>query len=115
MNLRGKGLVILSGCGQAGIVNTIHYAKAITGIQWVYAVIGGSHLGPTSFHDRINWVVREFVALEPVITPRLAAPGIWQPLLFIRTDPTHSARTPSVPELPSAPSEQKDAFSLKVL
>lgn len=26
MNVRDKGLVIVSGCGHAGIINTIHYA-----------------------------------------------------------------------------------------
>jgi len=67
MNLRGKGLVVLSGCGHAGIVNTVHYAQAITGIQQVHAVIGGFHLGPTFFHDRIDWVVQALVALEPAI------------------------------------------------
>ena len=67
INLRGKGLVVLSGCGHAGIVNTVHHAQAITGIQQVHAVIGGFHLGPTFFHDRIGAVVDALVALEPAI------------------------------------------------
>ena len=28
-----KGLVILTGCGHAGVVNTMNYAKKITGIN----------------------------------------------------------------------------------
>jgi 7,8-dihydropterin-6-yl-methyl-4-(beta-D-ribofuranosyl)aminobenzene 5'-phosphate synthase len=67
INLRGKGLVVLSGCGHAGIVNTVHHAQAITGIQPVHAVIGGFHLGPTFFHDRIQHVVNALVALEPAV------------------------------------------------
>jgi len=67
MNLRHKGLVVLSGCAHAGIVNTVHHAQAVTGIQQVHAVIGGFHLGPSFFHDRIDWVVRALVALEPAI------------------------------------------------
>lgn len=65
LHLKGKGLVVLSGCAHAGIVNTVHYAQAITGIQEVYAVIGGFHLGPTVFHNRIDWVMKTLVALEP--------------------------------------------------
>ena len=65
INLRGKGLVVLSGCGHAGIVNTVHHAQAITGIQQVQAVIGGFHLGPTFFHARIQPVVEALVALDP--------------------------------------------------
>jgi 7,8-dihydropterin-6-yl-methyl-4-(beta-D-ribofuranosyl)aminobenzene 5'-phosphate synthase len=29
-SIRDKGLVILTGCGHAGIINTINYAKKIT-------------------------------------------------------------------------------------
>jgi len=43
-NIKGKGLVILSGCAHAGIVNTVKHAQKITGIEKVHAVIGGFHL-----------------------------------------------------------------------
>ncbi|HYY71592.1 MAG TPA: MBL fold metallo-hydrolase, partial [Nitrososphaeraceae archaeon] len=36
MLLKNKGLVILTGCGHAGIINTINYAKKVTGIKKVY-------------------------------------------------------------------------------
>ena len=32
MNIRNKGLIILTGCGHAGIINTIKFAKKATGI-----------------------------------------------------------------------------------
>jgi 7,8-dihydropterin-6-yl-methyl-4-(beta-D-ribofuranosyl)aminobenzene 5'-phosphate synthase len=44
VNVRDKGLVVLTGCGHAGIVNIIRYAKRLTGIDRVYAVLGGLHL-----------------------------------------------------------------------
>lgn len=47
INVKNKGLVILTGCGHAGIINTIKYSKELTGINELYAVIGGFHL-PTS-------------------------------------------------------------------
>ena len=43
-NLKAKGLVVLSGCAHSGIVNTIKHAQKITGIEKVYAVVGGFHL-----------------------------------------------------------------------
>jgi 7,8-dihydropterin-6-yl-methyl-4-(beta-D-ribofuranosyl)aminobenzene 5'-phosphate synthase len=44
VDIRDKGPVILTGCGHAGVINTINYAKKITGVNKVYAVIGGFHL-----------------------------------------------------------------------
>jgi 7,8-dihydropterin-6-yl-methyl-4-(beta-D-ribofuranosyl)aminobenzene 5'-phosphate synthase len=67
MNLKDRGLVVVSGCAHAGIINTIHYAQAVTGVQGVHAVFGGFHLGPSFFHDRIEWVVQALVALEPAV------------------------------------------------
>jgi 7,8-dihydropterin-6-yl-methyl-4-(beta-D-ribofuranosyl)aminobenzene 5'-phosphate synthase len=39
-----KGLIILLGCGHRGIINTIRHAQKLTGLEPVYAVIGGTHL-----------------------------------------------------------------------
>ena len=47
LNVRDKGLVVLTGCGHAGVVNTLKHARSITGIDNIHAVIGGFHLtGP---------------------------------------------------------------------
>ena len=43
-NVKGKGLVVLSGCAHAGIVNTVKHAQKITGIDKIHAVMGGFHL-----------------------------------------------------------------------
>jgi 7,8-dihydropterin-6-yl-methyl-4-(beta-D-ribofuranosyl)aminobenzene 5'-phosphate synthase len=43
-NVRNRGLVILTACGHSGIINTINYAKKITGINQIQAVVGGFHL-----------------------------------------------------------------------
>jgi len=45
VNVRDKGLVVITGCGHAGIVNILRYARKLTGIGRVYAVLGGFHLG----------------------------------------------------------------------
>ena len=54
MKLKGKGLVVISGCAHAGIVNTLMFAQKTTGEQKIHAVLGGFHLsGPffEKFHD----------------------------------------------------------------
>lgn len=38
------GLVIVTGCSHSGICNIIEYAKSVTGIDKIKAVIGGFHL-----------------------------------------------------------------------
>ena len=39
-----KGLVVVTGCGHAGVVNTAEYAREVAGPGPVYAVVGGLHL-----------------------------------------------------------------------
>jgi len=43
-----QGLVIITGCCHAGLVNTIKQAQKVTGIGKIYAVIGGLHLQDAS-------------------------------------------------------------------
>jgi 7,8-dihydropterin-6-yl-methyl-4-(beta-D-ribofuranosyl)aminobenzene 5'-phosphate synthase len=58
-NLRGKGLVVVSGCAHAGIINTIRYAQQITGVERVHGVFGGFHLSGREFEKRIPQTVVE--------------------------------------------------------
>ncbi|MFN3534482.1 MAG: MBL fold metallo-hydrolase, partial [Desulfatiglandales bacterium] len=39
-NVKGKGLVVLSSCAHAGIVNTVKHAKKVSGIDKVHVIIG---------------------------------------------------------------------------
>ncbi len=39
-----KGLLILLGCCHAGLVNTVEYIKAISGIDRIHGILGGMHL-----------------------------------------------------------------------
>ncbi len=65
--VKGKGLVVISGCAHAGIVNTLNYAKRITGIPKVYAVIGGFHLAGKEAETRIQQSVEEIQRIDPTI------------------------------------------------
>jgi len=53
-HVKDKGLVVISGCAHAGIVNTIKHAQNVTRIHDVYAVMGGFHLSDADFNDVIS-------------------------------------------------------------
>jgi 7,8-dihydropterin-6-yl-methyl-4-(beta-D-ribofuranosyl)aminobenzene 5'-phosphate synthase len=44
LHVRDRGLVVLTGCGHAGIVNIVRHAKRLTGVDRIHAVLGGFHL-----------------------------------------------------------------------
>lgn len=68
VHLRGHGLVVLTGCGHAGLINILRQARRLTEVQQVHAVIGGLHLAGPAF--------------EPVIAPTLAALKEFAPTLI---------------------------------
>jgi 7,8-dihydropterin-6-yl-methyl-4-(beta-D-ribofuranosyl)aminobenzene 5'-phosphate synthase len=65
MNLKDKGLIILSGCAHAGIINTIKYAIEVTGIEKIYAVMGGFHLSGPLFEPIIDRTAEELQKFAP--------------------------------------------------
>lgn len=67
INLKGKGLVIIGGCSHAGIINTILYARKMTGIEQVYAVLGGFHLSGASFEPIIEETINELKKTGPTV------------------------------------------------
>ncbi len=69
-NVRGKGLVVLSGCAHAGIVNTVAHARRVTGVQRVMAVMGGFHL---SGQD-VDAVIRPTVDALKTVAPAYIVP-----------------------------------------
>ena len=42
LNIRGKGLLIITGCGHSGIINIIKHAQNLTGVNKIHAVSGAS-------------------------------------------------------------------------
>ncbi len=65
MNLKDKGLVILSGCAHSGIINTIHHTMKVTGIDKIHAVMGGFHLARPFFEPIIDRTTQELQKLNP--------------------------------------------------
>jgi 7,8-dihydropterin-6-yl-methyl-4-(beta-D-ribofuranosyl)aminobenzene 5'-phosphate synthase len=72
MNVRNKGLVVLSGCGHAGIINVLSHAMAATGVGRIHAVLGGFHLTGPLF--------------EPLVAPTVEALRMISPTLIV---PSH--------------------------
>ena len=70
VHLAGKGIVVLSGCSHAGIVNVLLAAQAqFPGVP-LYAVFGGLHLSGTN-----ERVIPETVQALHALQPAIFAPG----------------------------------------
>jgi 7,8-dihydropterin-6-yl-methyl-4-(beta-D-ribofuranosyl)aminobenzene 5'-phosphate synthase len=66
INIEGKGLAVITGCAHSGIINTIKHAQKITGVEELYAVIGGFHLMGAD-EKRIDATVEALRGLDPAI------------------------------------------------
>jgi 7,8-dihydropterin-6-yl-methyl-4-(beta-D-ribofuranosyl)aminobenzene 5'-phosphate synthase len=70
MNVAGQGLVVITGCGHAGVVNIARYAHRLTAGQPLYALLGGFHLNGPLFEPLIPRVLDELEAMNPrVLVP----------------------------------------------
>ncbi len=65
INLKNKGLVIVSGCAHAGIINTVKYAQKITQNNNIHAIIGGFHLTGPLFEPIIQPTIEEMKKINP--------------------------------------------------
>jgi len=69
INVKKKGLVVISGCAHSGIINTLKQAQRLTGIKEIYAVLGGFHL-----KDADEKWIRSTVNHLIKIGPKIVAP-----------------------------------------
>ncbi|MCK5586120.1 MBL fold metallo-hydrolase, partial [Candidatus Bipolaricaulota bacterium] len=67
VNVRGVGLIILSGCGHAGIVNIVKQSVRISGGQNVAGIIGGFHLLQAPI-ERTDQTIQAFKELAPALS-----------------------------------------------
>jgi 7,8-dihydropterin-6-yl-methyl-4-(beta-D-ribofuranosyl)aminobenzene 5'-phosphate synthase len=65
LNIKDKGLLVITGCAHAGIINIINYAKELSGEDRIYAVIGGMHLTGGVFEPLIARTIDELEQLKP--------------------------------------------------
>lgn len=68
-NVKDRGLVVMSSCGHAGIVNTARQAMEVSGVKKLHAALGGFHLFPAP-EDYVRRTIGELKALDAdVIIP----------------------------------------------
>jgi len=65
INIRDEGILLISGCAHAGIINTVKYAKKLTGVENVLGVIGGFHLTGPVFEPIIGDTIEEMKKINP--------------------------------------------------
>ena len=70
IHLKNKGLVIISGCSHSGIVNTVRHSRKASGVETVYALLGGFHLTGAFFEPIIETTIQELQKFDPkVVVP----------------------------------------------
>ena len=75
-NVKDRGLVVITSCGHAGVVNSVRQAMQVSGISKVHAVMGGMHLFPAD-EEYLRRSVAELKTLNPdvVIPMHCSGPG----------------------------------------
>jgi 7,8-dihydropterin-6-yl-methyl-4-(beta-D-ribofuranosyl)aminobenzene 5'-phosphate synthase len=67
IRVRDRGLLVVSGCGHAGIVNTVRYVQKLTAERNVAGIVGGFHLSGPMFEAIIPPTVAAFDELAPAL------------------------------------------------
>jgi 7,8-dihydropterin-6-yl-methyl-4-(beta-D-ribofuranosyl)aminobenzene 5'-phosphate synthase len=69
-HVKNKGLVVLSSCSHAGVINVLKHAQRITGVDTIHAFVGGLHLTGGLFEPIIPRTINELAAIGPqVVVP----------------------------------------------
>jgi 7,8-dihydropterin-6-yl-methyl-4-(beta-D-ribofuranosyl)aminobenzene 5'-phosphate synthase len=71
VHVRDRGLVVVTGCGHAGVVNIVRHAMRLTGVPHLAALVGGFHLGGPAFEP----IIAPTVTALRELTPQLLVPG----------------------------------------
>jgi len=80
-NVKGRGLVVISSCGHAGIVNSVRQAMEVSGEKKLHAAMGGFHLFPAP-DEYVRQTVDELKALgaDVIIPLHCSGPNMAQAL-----------------------------------
>jgi 7,8-dihydropterin-6-yl-methyl-4-(beta-D-ribofuranosyl)aminobenzene 5'-phosphate synthase len=66
IHVRDKGLVVLGGCAHSGIINTVNRARELSGVERVWAVLGGFHLAHAGEED-LQRTIEAVKSYQPVL------------------------------------------------
>src|SRR5262249_42427124 len=63
-HVKGRGLVVITSCGHAGVINSVRQIQKASGIDRVHAVVGGFHLAPAP-DEIVAKTVDAFRTIDP--------------------------------------------------
>jgi 7,8-dihydropterin-6-yl-methyl-4-(beta-D-ribofuranosyl)aminobenzene 5'-phosphate synthase len=63
-HVKDRGLVVITSCGHAGVINSVRQVQKVTGIDKVHAIVGGFHLAPAP-DEVVAKTVEAFKAINP--------------------------------------------------
>lgn len=63
VNIKDRGLFLLTGCSHAGILNILRHGTAVTGVSRVCGLLGGLHLLKTSA-EKVEQTIAQMAAYE---------------------------------------------------
>jgi 7,8-dihydropterin-6-yl-methyl-4-(beta-D-ribofuranosyl)aminobenzene 5'-phosphate synthase len=75
-NVKDRGLVVITSCGHAGVINSVRQAMEVSGVGKVHAVMGGMHLFAAD-DEYLRRSVAELKTLNPdvIIPMHCSGPG----------------------------------------
>ena len=77
VKVKGRGLVVISGCSHAGIINTVKHVQAVAQTSKVHAVLGGFHLTGQIFEPIIGPTIEGMKKIGPDFVMPMHCTG-WQ-------------------------------------
>ena len=88
INVKDKGLVVLTACAHTGLINTIKHGQKLTGVEKIYAIIGGLHKEYES-DENIEKSVEFVEKLNPEVTCGMHCTGFRFNTVMMR-HPSHT-------------------------
>jgi 7,8-dihydropterin-6-yl-methyl-4-(beta-D-ribofuranosyl)aminobenzene 5'-phosphate synthase len=63
-HVKNRGVVVITSCGHAGVINSVRQAQKVTAIEKIHAIVGGFHLAPAP-DEIVAKTVAGFKAINP--------------------------------------------------
>jgi len=63
-HVKDRGLVVITSCGHAGVINSVRQIQKVSGVEKVHAIVGGFHLAPAP-DEVVAKTVEAFKAIDP--------------------------------------------------
>jgi 7,8-dihydropterin-6-yl-methyl-4-(beta-D-ribofuranosyl)aminobenzene 5'-phosphate synthase len=89
VHVRDRGLVVLTGCSHAGVINVLRHAQRVTGVDKLHAVVGGLHLTGTIFESIIPDTLAVLQDIQPDVIVAGHCTG-WKAIQQIATQLPHA-------------------------